>query len=856
MSSTSSSTKKRVHEEDENLIPQPKKKKSKKVLPFPVDKYRAVDKKVVNLIHKILDQEKDHLSSTELQMITECNGAREDLLKHLLDEGEFNPTIIEVVSSMPIETIYEILSSSADDKKFVQISLSMLIHVLFFADKGTMWVSNACVQNVLGNDYKVEFENIRKKYLILEDLLNGVSNHWSEHGPLSHMLHSSIPIVQDMLLNRLVRYFSTYDGDAQFDISFIINSVLWGIDKSVLNELTQLISRGVFIVSYVPMRVRTPSKDSNRPQNTPSQNMSALGMKLNTFSSRISVYRNNTFKKLTELVHNFDYGSKDASSSSPPPPSLSDSVNTFVRLYTNYDIFLKVISDWKMPYGFFKKTFDVLYSKGLMTLSVSEYTLKKELVTFLRALKEREILIYKMEKRDIICILKKSLFGFNFRCLKQLLPLFKHFLKIEEVKHITRFVFRDYSLMCKTQKDLQSFPAIQSASLFMEEFPWLAKTWIDDDDDEGGKGHTLLTFAIVHRYPLISQLISHPILKSLVNTTCRDKHFTPLMHLANTSIMYQCNTLLCLIINGAKPEFINKFNENVLHIAIENVNYGVITELRGTLSSEQIEKMVNVRRMMDNTTPLMIALARENIVLAQLFDGLYKPKIKVRFGSSKRLRIPEFVLLKGLKESVAYLETRNISYDINIIKDAVMDNSLFEEEYEIAAAGLRGNNCDPEADEKTMNTWNFFTKNSTKWASSIFQKNRQKFVKIVDGMNRTYEDSECAICLDSLDGDLPSGRTTCGHCFHNVCWLSLIRMSGPNNGSRARGGGIKCPSCRQVTCLGKRLGVADYDIETEEERDTKNVVPSVEEGRREWRKIGVDRYEFLVGGVWTNEIKL
>ncbi|AUO15222.1 WSSV462 [White spot syndrome virus] len=43
----------------------------------------------------------------------------------------------------------------------------------------------------------------------------------------------------------------------------------------------------------------------------------------------------------------------------------------------------------------------------------------------------------------------------------------------------------------------------------------------------------------------------------------------------------------------------------------------------------------------------------------------------------------------------------------------------------------------------------------------------------------------------------------------------------------------------------KRLGVADYDIETEEERDTKNVVPSVEEGRRNGGRLVLTDMNFL-----------
>ena len=416
----------------------------------------------------------------------------------------------------------------------------------------------------------------------------------------------------------------------------------------------------------------------------------------------------------------------------------------------------------------------------------------------------------------------------------------------------------------------------------LEKFPWLLNTWIDHS------GNTLLGLCVMHDYAHLRSLLDVPLVKKHINVESKDG-LTPLMLAADYP--GNVNEMVDLIrVGSADAHYVNRHHETVLHRIAASNNICA----RSCIEFFVHSPIVELRRKGDAATALMIALARDNVDVAELLISRAGAKATTWFGHSEYLRTVDAIFLRGRSLSLALLAEFGIEPDARVIAEYFRSRAVFTEECFVPMTGMEDNSRRSnevyrgdlmERLEKQLFAvtgthrmswglkgigWTLLKDgqdfSNMEW-KSVLQLLHNKGLEADVSTTIGYETNECAACdeeskdADGSASDMKRGKAKCGHYFHAGCWE---RLKGTNS----------CPFCKTSTTFTiERSSPFDPDPEVKLQSDpdeqrsyrvvdcgvtTVSSTSSKEQGLE--KGIGevdsyrnVARYEFLFHGVWMDE---
>ena len=262
--------------------------------------------------------------------------------------------------------------------------------------------------------------------------------------------------------------------------------------------------------------------------------------------------------------------------------------------------------------------------------------------------------------------------------------------KCKESKLLKVYDVKRLSMFCLNEENVP----VEMIEILIDEYQWVPKTWLSEE------GNTLLG-VIVGKESLAGRILTDRFMSKKhviegINLPSRYDHMTPLMIAANYCDKQRSHAAVKLITSGCDVNFVNKNRECVLHRAACFNNYMLIELFFNNPAvrnhTKELSKLVDLRRSLDGTTPLMIALARNHIAFAAAYYNLYHPKVKILMGKSMALGIFEYLVLSNEMKSVRFLQLKGHTFDyrgINNAKDTIPGYSLGLEEVLCEGSGLK-----------------------------------------------------------------------------------------------------------------------------------------------------------------------
>lgn len=270
--------------------------------------------------------------------------------------------------------------------------------------------------------------------------------------------------------------------------------------------------------------------------------------------------------------------------------------------------------------------------------------------------------------------------------------------------------------------------------------------------------------------------------------------------------------LLELVLLGADPNVTTGFGENVFHF-IARSSSSVITQVLHVLSSDRAKAAIETRRPYDGATPVMVAVANNNVDVVTKMNRIFNVKMNTAFCQSRSLRTIDVFLLKG-PSSTAMDSIRTHSGTVPslpIIARAALDGKLDYDRPDSIPTYMQGKCFDARNYKqkpgytkqspytvsgpvlKNVHGWVYPESGHSKSILQLFAALKSKNVKALKKVYelstqwqlKLYNDShECSICIDRLEyNHQDSAFLECGHVFHYEC----IRFVTDR----------KCPNCRK-----------------------------------------------------------
>ena len=282
--------------------------------------------------------------------------------------------------------------------------------------------------------------------------------------------------------------------------------------------------------------------------------------------------------------------------------------------------------------------------------------------------------------------------------------------------------------------------------------------------------------------------------------------------------------LIDLVLLGADPNVTTGFGENIFHF-IARSSSTVIAQALNIFPSDSAKAAIETRRPVDGATPVMVAVANNNVDVVTNMVKIFNAKMNTAFCQSRSVRTIDVFLLKGLAPS-AMDSIRRYSGtvpSVSIIAKAALEGKLdYDQPGGSLPTYMQGKCFDatnyrqkpgytkqsPYAtsgpvtqNSQCLKGWVYralgYSKNIMKLFAALKNKNVKALRELCNlsesWILKLYNDSlECTICIDHLDYNHPdSAFLECGHTFHFEC---IRRVTDK-----------KCPNCRRVyTRIGNR----------------------------------------------------
>nr|BDT63504.1 MAG: wsv199-like protein [Pasiphaea japonica whispovirus] len=852
------------------------------------EKYDTMTKQQQKLLVGTINGNIDYLNDCHLKSIKGLKINDELLCIAANPKFEINPCVIDAISSCSFDSICQI----KDDDRFILIAILIGQNNLFFnkhSSKFNKLSSNKKKSFNIEDEEKIiknykptptemnhQYDKIKNRFTKLENILIYLENekNYSLYLLIKCVIAQILLLLQERIVEFLFSYFSstpTTPSVEPFDMSFLMPFLPIFRQKSFQNFSKLVEDRKISVFKSV--RIKQPvhkyrnlylleTRSCNQVKH-----LSVLGMRWNRFFPRVSTYRkemmHETQQALLSQIQQVRAGNTSTYTRSQDIEEIVEGFHNIHFWDYGDHRFVNIIQRWPLPMSFCS----VLLQKELQKERYKNHNLSNKG----RCIKIAER-VYEEEngenvmKKDNLKFLKYAIFLNDTCSLKKLFQHQKETLNVDDIKYLLRYCIDVHS---SESTSLDSYRSSHTACNIISEFKWLLNTWIDDE------GNTFIGYCVKHRYPYLSSILGYLHISATINATSREDDLTPAMIAAdNANPTFKPTDIIRVLHNhGANLFYVNKNRETILHRAAGANNSIVLQSIKNMATGDDLEKIVELRRKVDNTTPMMIALSRGHCDFAKQLSDICRVKFCTLFGNSNVLRTPEFILLKGVSVSTEFLENQGVEANMSIIKDAFFYNTLFKEEYHIATAGLI--NIGRQAVEKidgvktshpnkkqffggninrlneSNNTWTALRQSKGhKWVSLLVNGKMDAFINSVEKTTKIFESEDCSICLEKLSANygfsVNYGSTKCGHQFHTHCWQTM-----KNTIKQDPSGSIYCPVCRQKTCFRKHTSSLVYD--EEEPQQYENLTPSPP--TKIWRRIGDNRYEFLINGVYIDEVK-
>ena len=515
-----------------------------------------------------------------------------------------------------------------------------------------------------------------------------------------------------------------------------------------------------------------------------------------------------------------------------------------------------VISYWKLPPD---SAASILNTSTTSLLNIQCDESKTTLFTgflflLLKENKEAEVPHYvfiRTLKMAIRADHRESLCRYTERALRTIFETCKKrdLLNVRDVKMLAVFTLKWY--------------CFHVLDAIIDLYPWIAKTWVD------GEGNTLLGLAVSVRLTdcnFIERLLKKaPVLDS-VDMLSRDSLLTPVMihaGLKYSSLLphqdYSWLTVLDLLyVHGAKIDCVNENGEGLLHRAACSNNFDLLVLLANFPSStgksfrDALRNVINVRRKLDGSTPIMISLARSHTLFSSYFIHFFKPKLNILMGKSEGLRVSEYLFLSCKDEELNVLGKYHYNMDVMVFKNAKKNNAdydLWREQFLCGGLGLlvegedniteigplssTGKLESPRLNARSYIFPRLLPSNRPQWLGDLFEDHTNILSSSPLERVKIYneDDTECPVCKTEFR-EKPVA-TSCGHRFCRDC-LSLLCVRNT----------LKCALCNTPNISVVTQGL----IEAESRNCTVAHVT-----QRHWKLLSQNRYAFFVNDRWIDE---
>nr|BDT62696.1 MAG: wsv199-like protein [Metapenaeus ensis nimavirus] len=408
-------------------------------------------------------------------------------------------------------------------------------------------------------------------------------------------------------------------------------------------------------------------------------------------------------------------------------------------------------------------------------------------------------------------------------------------LSISSIKEYARFIVADTK---SSEKLLISL---------IRQFPWLLETWMD------ALGRTLLSLCVIHNYVSLPRLLKYKEIKKRIDVENVDG-LTPLMIAAGNPELSHLLPFL-IKIGSANLLHVTRNSENILHhFATSNNDLGLSLTYNDLINAVKEKGLsqpffVEMRRREDKSTPLMVALSRENVGVAKLLIELCGARPNTLYGKSQKVKTINAMVYKKRQLSVKALADLGF---FPLVDEKLDRGVLIEDEYRAAATG----HC------SYSSLVNNVSNCGEKLIFNILDYNEQiggKRILVSEDKKLTFRSEEdtfeilkpieferCPICQEELEDDISDmnvGATICGHTFHSHCWYGHDKPW--------------CPYCKSNPTY--FITKASLTVHTEPEKAAFEVQDSREyEALDKVHEEGffsrVTRYRFRWAGNWVDEI--
>nr|AWQ61106.1 wsv063 [Shrimp white spot syndrome virus] len=135
------------------------------------------------------------------------------------------------------------------------------------------------------------------------------------------------------------------------------------------------------------------------------------------------------------------------------------------------------------------------------------------------------------------------------------------------------------------------------------------------------------------------------------------------------------------------------------------------------------------------------------------------------------------------------------------------------------------------------------------WAEHIISGDKEEIKRALEehekNANVRFDSDNCPVCLEDFSSTNIIRTTRCGHCIDEKCWDRLVL-------STQRGEITRCPVCRERTSLRPDADQVK-EMLVEPIVSCKRMAVPDEQVSCKRRRIGYNRYQFLINDVWTDE---
>lgn len=269
--------------------------------------------------------------------------------------------------------------------------------------------------------------------------------------------------------------------------------------------------------------------------------------------------------------------------------------------------------------------------------------------------------------------------------------------------------------------------------------------------------------------------------------------------------------LLDLVLLGADPNVTTGFGENVFHFIARSSSY-IIAQALYVFPTDNAKMAIETRRPIDGATPVMVAVAYNNVDVVTKMNNIFNAKLDTAFCQSRSVRTIDVFLLKGSQpEAMNSIRIHSGTVpSVPIIAKAALEGKLDcdgpgslptytqgrcfdarnykqkprytkQSSYTISVPVFQNAHC--------LDDWVYpksgYNKNIMKLVTALKNKNVKTLNKIYNQFKLYNYSHECSICIDRLEYSHPdSAILECGHVFHFEC-IRLVKDK-------------KCPYCRRM----------------------------------------------------------